>query len=172
VGRTFIMPGQSKRTSSIRRKLNPIRLEIEGKNILLVDDSIVRGNTSRKIVEMVRDMGAKKVYFASCAAPLRHPCVYGIDMPSRQEFIANTLTASETARKIGADALFYQDLNDLAEAVREGNPKIKRFCMACFDGKYVTADVTEEVLRAAEESRGAAQVPSEVLAKEKQIPLL
>jgi len=172
VGRTFIMPGQSKRTSSIRRKLNPIRLEIEGKNILLVDDSIVRGNTSRKIVEMVRDMGAKKVYFASCAAPLRHPCVYGIDMPSRQEFIANTLTASETARKIGADALFYQDLDDLAEAVREGNPKIKRFCMACFDGKYVTADVTEEVLRAAEESRGAAQVPSEVLAKEKQIPLL
>ena len=171
VGRTFIMPGQVKRNSSIRRKLNPIRLEIEGKNVLLVDDSIVRGNTSRKIVQMVREMGAKKVYFASCAAPLRHPCVYGIDMPSRQEFVANTLTVEETARKIGADALFYQELDDLAEAVREGNPKIKRFCMACFDGKYVTADVTEEVLRAAEESRGLAQSAA-IAAVEKQIPLL
>lgn len=153
VGRTFIMPGQSKRQSSIRRKLNPIRLEIEGKNILLVDDSIVRGNTSRKIVEMVRQMGAKKVYFASCAAPLRHPCVYGIDMPSRKEFVANNLTVEETARSLGADGLFYQELDDLAEAVREGNPEIERFCMACFDGKYPTADVTEEVLQAAEESR-------------------
>ncbi|MEK9160144.1 MAG: amidophosphoribosyltransferase [Patescibacteria group bacterium] len=153
VGRTFIMPGQAKRQTSIRRKLNPIKLEIEGKNVLLVDDSIVRGNTSRKIVEMVRQMGAKKVYFASCAAPLRHPCVYGIDMPSRKEFVANNLTVEETARSLGADGLFYQDLDDLAEAVREGNPDIERFCMACFDGKYPTADVTEEVLLAAEESR-------------------
>lgn len=153
VGRTFIMPGQSKRQSSIRRKLNPIRLEIEGKSILLVDDSIVRGNTSRKIVQMVREMGAKKVYFASCAAPLRHPCVYGVDMPSRKEFVANSLTVEETAKALGADGLFYQDLDDLADAVREGNPQIERFCMACFDGKYPTPDVTEEVLRNAEESR-------------------
>lgn len=153
VGRTFIMPGQSKRQSSIRRKLNPIRLEIEGKSILLVDDSIVRGNTSRKIVQMVREMGAKKVYFASCAAPLRHPCVYGVDMPSRKEFVANSLTVEETAKALGADGLFYQELDDLADAVREGNPQIERFCMACFDGKYPTPDVTEEVLQNAEESR-------------------
>ncbi|MFA6023619.1 MAG: amidophosphoribosyltransferase [Candidatus Gracilibacteria bacterium] len=177
VGRTFIMPGQNKRQTSIRRKLNPIRLEIEGKNVLLVDDSIVRGNTSRKIVQMVREMGAKKVYFASCAAPLRHPCVYGIDMPSRKEFVANNLTVEETARSLGADGLFYQELEDLAEAVREGNPTIDRFCMACFDGKYPTPDVTEEVLRAAEESRSGVykeirkdlQDPEE---QENQIPLI
>ncbi len=167
VGRTFIMPGQATRQVSIRRKLNPIRLEIKGKNILLVDDSIVRGNTSKKIVEMVRDMGAKKVYFASCAAPLHHPCLYGIDMPTRKEFVANELTVEETARKIGADALFYQDLKDLFDAVREGNPKIKNFCMACFDGNYPTKDVTEEVLREAEESRKDAYVQVE-----KQLPLI
>ncbi len=167
IGRTFIMPGQATRQSNIRRKLNPIRLEIEGKNILLVDDSIVRGNTSKKIVEMVRDMGAKKVYFASCAAPLHHPCVYGVDMPSRKEFIANELTTEEIARAIGADAVFYQELPDLLEAVREGNPNIQNFCMACFDGKYPTPDVTEEVLRAAEESRSCAQ-----LEMEHQVPLI
>ncbi len=167
IGRTFIMPGQATRQSNIRRKLNPIRLEIEGKNVLLVDDSIVRGNTSRKIVEMVREMGAKKVYFASCAAPLHHPCVYGVDMPSRKEFIANELTEEEIARAIGADQVIYQDLDDLLEAVREGNPKIQKFCMACFDGKYPTPDVTEEVLRAAEESRSCAQVEME-----NQVPLI
>jgi len=167
VGRTFIMPGQSQRQTSIRRKLNPIRLEIEGKNVLLVDDSIVRGNTSKKIVEMVRGMGAKKVYFASCAAPLHHPCVYGVDMPSRKEFIANELTEEEIAKAMGADAVFYQDLADLHEAVKEGNPSIERFCMACFDGEYPTVDVTEEVLRAAEESRGCAQ-----LEMERQMPLI
>lgn len=167
IGRTFIMPGQSNRQTSIRRKLNAIRLEIEGKNILLVDDSIVRGNTSRKIIEMVRDLGAKKVYFASCAAPLRHPCVYGIDMPSRNEFVANSLSIEETAKAIGADALFYQELDDLADAVKEGNPDIKRFCMACFDGKYLTDDVTEEVLKSAEESRSCAQ-----LEMDNQIPLI
>lgn len=168
VGRTFIMPGQSERQTSIRRKLNPIRLEIEGKNVLLVDDSIVRGNTSRKIVEMVREMGATKVYFASCAPPLRHPCVYGIDMPSRKEFVANQLRTEETARQIGADALFYQELDDLLEAVSEGSPHVNEFCMACFDGKYPTADVNEEVLRAAEASRSSAQIPTE----DQQVPLL
>lgn len=170
VGRTFIMPGQTNRQTSIRRKLNPIRLEIEGKNVLLVDDSIVRGNTSKKIVEMVREVGAKKVYFASCAAPLRHPCVYGIDMPSRSELVANLLTVEETAKAIGADGLFYQELKDLSDAVREGNPNIKRFCMACFDGKYPTADVNAEVLKFAEESRGIyANQPVE---QELKVPLI
>lgn len=161
IGRTFIMPGQNNRQKSIRRKLNPIELEMRGKNVLLVDDSIVRGNTSRKIVEMVRDMGANKVYFASCSPPLHHPCVYGIDMPSRKEFVANELTIEETARAIGADALFYQDLEDLFEAVSEGNPEIKKYCMACFDGNYVTSDVTEEVLKRAEENRVMAKIPHE-----------
>lgn len=168
VARTFIMPGQEQRQSSIRRKLNPIRLEIEGKNILLVDDSIVRGNTSKKIIEMVREMGAKKVYFASCAPPLRHPCVYGIDMPSRKEFVANQLSIEETAKQIGADALFYQHLDDLLEAVAEGNPHIDKLCMACFNGDYPTADVTEEVLRAAESSRSNKVIPSE----EQQVTLI
>ncbi len=157
VGRTFIMPGQAERQTSIRRKLNPIRLEIEGKNVLLVDDSIVRGNTSRKIVQMVRDMGAKKVFFASCAPPIHHPCVYGVDMPSRKEFIASELTVEETCKQMGADALFYQTIEDLQTAVGEGNPNIKNFCMACFTGKYPTNDVTEEVLAAAEENRHCAQ---------------
>ena len=156
VGRTFIMPGQAERQSSIRRKLNPIQLEIKDKNVLLVDDSIVRGNTSRKIVEMVREMGAKKVFFASCAPPLRHPCVYGVDMPSRKEFVANKLTEEETAKQINVDALIYQDLDDLLESVSDGNPDVNNFCMACFDGKYPTPNVTEEALKAAEENRGAA----------------
>jgi len=164
VARTFIMPGQEERQTSIRRKLNPIRLEIEGKNILLVDDSIVRGNTSKKIVQMVREMGAKKVYFASCAPPLRHPCVYGIDMPSRKEFVANQLSTEETAKQIGADALFYQELDDLLETVAEGSPALEDCCMACFDGNYPTADVTEEVLRAAESSRSEKE--------DKQVPLI
>ncbi len=157
VGRTFIMPGQKERQASIRRKLNPLQLEIKGKNVLLVDDSIVRGNTSRKIVEMVRDMGAKKVYFASCSPPLHHPCVYGIDMPSKQEFVANELTIEETAKQIGADALFYQDIRDLVSAVKRGNSEIKRFCMACFDGKYPTKGVTAETLAEAAESRACEQ---------------
>lgn len=165
VGRTFIMPGQDTRRESIRRKLNPLRLEIQGKKVLLVDDSIVRGNTSRKIVQMVRDMGAEKVYLASCAPPLHHPCVYGIDMPSRKEFVANNLTHEEIQRLIGADALFYQDLDDLIESVREGNPQIQEFCTACFSGNYPTGDVTEAILCEAEKSREAAQTV-------KQIPLI
>ncbi len=168
IGRTFIMPGQATRQKSIRRKLNPIQLEIKDKNVLLVDDSIVRGNTSRKIIEMVREMGAKKVYFASCSPALHHPCVYGIDMPSRKEFVANELNTEETAKAIGADALFYQDIEDLVEAVSEGNRDIKNFCMACFDGNYPTSDVTEEVLKAAEENR----IKSRIAENEKQIPML
>lgn len=153
VGRTFIMPGQATRQKSIRRKLNPIELEMRGKNVLLVDDSIVRGNTSRKIVQMVREMGAKKVYFASCAPALYNPCLYGIDLPSRKEFIANELDEKEIAKAIGADLLFYQDMKDLIDSVQEGNPKIKDFCTACFTGNYPTGDITEEVLREAEKSR-------------------
>lgn len=154
IGRTFIMPGHKIRTRSIKYKFNPIPLEIEGKNVLLVDDSIVRGNTSRKIVEMVRDAGAKKVYFASCCPPLRHPCVYGVDMPSRKDFIAHNLTIEEVGKALGADALFYQELKDLVVSVKSGNPKIPNFCTACLSGCYPTADVTEEVLQRAEKSRG------------------
>lgn len=176
IGRTFIMPGQETRQNNIRRKLNPIRLEMEGKNVLLVDDSIVRGNTSKKIIQMVRDMGANKVYFASAAAPLHHPCVYGVDMPSRKEFIANELTEDQIAQALGADAVFYQDLEDLSEAVQEGNPQIKKFCMACFDGNYPTPEVTEEVLRVAEESRAYACIRAESDGTEpeakNQIPLI
>lgn len=171
VGRTFIMPGQATRQKSIRRKLNPIALEIKGKKVLLVDDSIVRGNTSRKIVEMVREMGPEKVYFASCAPALHHPCLYGIDMPSRKEFVANELTVEETAKAIGADLLFYQDIDDMVEAVNEGNPNIERFCMACFDGNYPTGDITEEVLAEAEKSRNYEKIRG-TANEVKQIPLI
>jgi len=146
IGRTFIMPGQEIRKKSIRYKLNPINLEMKGKNILLVDDSIVRGNTSAAIVDMVRSAGANKVYFATAAPPLRSPCYYGVDMPSREEFIANKLTEEEICKELGADALFYQDIEDLKKAVKAGNPKIKRHCMACMDGEYPTGDITSETI--------------------------
>lgn len=153
IGRTFIMPDQGIRKRSIKYKLNAIPLEIRRKNVLLVDDSVVRGNTSRKIIEMVRDAGAKKVYFASSAPPLRHPCVYGVDMPSRKDFVAHNLSEDEVAKAIGADGVFYQDLKDLITSVKAGNPKITGFCHACFSGKYPTPDVTEEVLKRMEDSR-------------------
>lgn len=156
IGRTFIMPGQAIRKRSIKYKLNPIPLEIEGKNVLLVDDSVVRGNTSRKIIEMVRDAGAKKVYIALCCPPLRHPCVYGVDMPSRKDFIAHNLTIGEIGKALGADAIFYQKLEDLVSSVKAGNPKIPKFCTACFNGKYPTPEVTEEVLQSVEQSRAQA----------------
>lgn len=159
VGRTFIMPGQGIRKKSIHYKLNPIGLELRKRNVLLVDDSIVRGNTSKKIVEMVRKEGAKNVYFASCAPPLINPCPYGVDMASRRDFVANGLTVEEIAKFIGADRLFYQEEEDLIRAAKEGNPKVTDFCYACMGGKYPTGDITEKMLEKVESARGT--VPQE-----------
>ena len=155
IGRTFIMPGQAIRKKSIHYKLNPIALEIKGRNVLLVDDSIVRGNTSKRIIEMVREVGAKKVYFASAAPPLVSPCPYGVDMPSKKEFVANGLTVDEICKIIGADRLFYQDTKDLLEAAKVGNPKITNFCYACMGGKYPTPEVTRRLLSKMETARGS-----------------
>lgn len=153
IGRTFIMPGQGIRKKSIKYKLNPVELEIRGKNLLLVDDSIVRGNTSKKIIDMVREAGPKKVYFASSAPPLRWPCLYGIDMPNKKEFIAHNLNTDEIAKVIGVDKLFYQKLDDLIASGREGNPKMNGFCTACFSGKYPTKEVTSKMLDSVEAAR-------------------
>ena len=153
IGRTFIMPGQQQRARSVRQKLNAIDLEFDGKNVLLVDDSIVRGTTSRQIVQMARDAGANKVYFASAAPPVRFPNVYGIDMPSASELIAHGRTLPEIERYIGADRLIYQDLADLRDAVRRGNPEIARFEDAVFSGEYVTGDVTPQYLERLETER-------------------
>lgn len=147
IGRTFIMPGQEIRKKSIKYKLNPIRLEIEGKKILLVDDSIVRGNTSKKIVEVMRENGAKKIYFVSYAPPVQFPCLYGIDIPTRQELIASGNSVEEIRKFMGADKLYYGDIKDVQKACMVGNPKLKDMCMACFDGKYRTGDIDEKVLR-------------------------
>ncbi|HHH46592.1 MAG TPA: amidophosphoribosyltransferase [Thiotrichales bacterium] len=138
IGRTFIMPGQQLRRKSVRQKLNPIAAEFKDKNVLLVDDSIVRGTTSREIVRMARDVGARKVYFASAAPPIRYPNIYGIDMPSSEELIAWNRTEEEVARAIEVDRLLYQDLDDLIEAVRAGNPRIERFDTSVFTGEYIT----------------------------------
>ncbi len=153
IGRTFIMPGQKLRKKSVRQKLNPIRLEFEGKNVLLVDDSIVRGTTSGEIVKMARDMGAKKVYFASAAPAVRYPYVYGIDMPSASELVANGRSTDEVAEFIGADRLIYQDLDDLLEAVGAGNRSITCFDTSCFSGEYVTGDITEDYLQSIDANR-------------------
>ena len=155
IGRTFIMPNQAQRQNSIRRKLNPIRLEFEGKDVLLVDDSIVRGNTARKIVAMVRDAGARKVYLASCSPPLIAPCPYGVDMASKREFIAANLTEHEIARALGVDHLVYLDRDAMNAAARAGNANLEKFCNACFTGEYPTGDVTLERLLAIEEDRTA-----------------
>ncbi len=146
IGRTFIMPGQQQRRKSVRQKLNPIDLEFAGKNVLLVDDSIVRGTTSQQIIEMARAAGAKKVYFASAAPPVRYPNVYGIDMPTASELIAHGHEEDEIGRIIGADRLIYQDIDDLREAVHVGNPKIQRFEDSVFTGEYVTADISDDYL--------------------------
>jgi len=143
IGRTFIMPGQKERKKSVRQKLNPIDLEFKGKNVLLVDDSIVRGTTSKQIVQMARDAGANKVYMASAAPPVRYPNVYGIDMASHEEFVAHNRSIDEIAEIIGADWLIYQDLEDLKWAVHRGNKAITEFDCSCFDGEYVTNDVDD-----------------------------
>ena len=146
IPRTFIMPGQSIRKKSVRQKLNAIDLEFQDKNVLLVDDSIVRGTTSREIIQMAREAGAKKVYFASAAPAVRYPNVYGIDMPTVYEFVAHGRTDDEVAEFIGADWLIYQDLDDLIESARAGNPKIEEFDTSCFTGEYVTGDVSRDYL--------------------------
>ena len=143
VGRTFIMPGQSVRKRSVRQKLNVIASEFKGRNVLLVDDSIVRGTTSREIVQMARDAGAKKVYLASAAPPVRFPNVYGIDMPSPEELVASGKTVDEVCQLIGCDALIYQDVNGLKKAVASLNSKLDGFDASCFDGVYCTGDITE-----------------------------
>ncbi len=157
IGRTFIMPGQAVRRRSVRQKLNVIAMEFRGKNVLLVDDSIVRGTTSREIVQMARESGARRVFFATAAPPVRFANVYGIDMPTRTELIAAHRSEDEVGREIGADALIYQDLEALEDAVRSINPKLTRFESSCFDGRYVTGDVTSDYLNAVETRRDAAR---------------
>jgi amidophosphoribosyltransferase len=161
IGRTFIMPGQAVRSRSVRQKLNPMSMEFSGKNVLLVDDSIVRGTTSREIVQMARESGARKVFFASAAPPVRFPNVYGIDMPTRAELIAAHRSEDEVTRELGADALIYQDLEALKDAVRQANPRLTSFETSCFDGVYVTGDVTTDYLRAIEIHRDAARDSAE-----------
>ena len=146
VGRTFIMPGQAQRISSVRRKLNTIKAEFKDKNVLLVDDSIVRGTTSEQIVEMARSAGAKKIYFASAAPEIRYPNVYGIDMPSRDELIAYGRDVDEIAHLIGVDKLIFQDLTALTESVQLENPAIRGFDCSVFTGEYITGDITPEYL--------------------------
>ncbi|MGB3071351.1 MAG: amidophosphoribosyltransferase [Ottowia sp.] len=143
VGRTFIMPGQAVRTRSVRQKLNAIASEFEGRNVLLVDDSIVRGTTCREIVQMAREAGARKVYMASAAPPVRFPNVYGIDMPTKEELVAHGRTIEEVRQIIGADALIYQDVNAMKKAIGALNTHIKDFDASCFDGIYVTGDITD-----------------------------
>tara|TARA_B100001564_G_scaffold138357_1_gene116196 strand:+ start:218 stop:1756 length:1539 start_codon:yes stop_codon:yes gene_type:complete len=153
VGRTFIMPGQALREKSVRRKLNAIEHEFSGKNILLVDDSIVRGTTSQQIIEMARDVGAKKVYFASAAPPVRYPNVYGIDMPAVNEFIANGRSIEEINEKIGSDKLFYQTLDDLVDSILMDTDLEMEFDSSCFDGKYVTGNITDAYLKKLHDKR-------------------
>lgn len=153
IGRTFIMPGQAERTKSVQQKLNAIELEFRGKNVLLVDDSIVRGTTSRQIIRMARKAGARKVYFASAAPPVRYPNVYGIDMPATSELIASGRTVAQVEELIGADRLIYLDLHGLIRSVRHDNSEIKHFDTSCFSGEYVTKGVTEAYLQALEKAR-------------------
>lgn len=153
IGRTFIMPGQEKRIKSVKTKLNPQPLEIKRKNVLLVDDSIVRGNTGKQIVRMLRDAGARKVYFASASAPVISPCLYGVDVPTRQELIANHMKVEEIRKYLGADFLIYQTVEDMLKSVRVPKAIAKNFCAACFTGIYPTKEVTPAVIRANEEMR-------------------
>ena len=153
IGRTFIMPGQSERKKSVRQKLNPVPLEFQDKTVLLVDDSIVRGTTCGQIIQMARDAGAKSVYFASAAPPVRYPNVYGIDMPAANELIAHGRTVEEIRDEIGADWLVYQDLEDLFECSREGNPDVDGFESSVFDGRYQAGDIDDHYLQTIQAAR-------------------
>ena len=153
IGRTFIMPGQGERQKSVRQKLNAMPSEFEGKNVLLVDDSIVRGTTSSKIIELAREAGARRVYFASAAPPVRYPNVYGIDMPTSKEFVAYGKSIPEIGDEIGADWILYQDIEQLIEAVQYGQDKIYDFDTSCFTGEYLTGDVTPDYLKFIESQR-------------------
>ena len=154
IGRTFIMPGQQMRKKSIRYKLVPQEVEIRGKDVLIVDDSIVRGNTSKEIVRMVREFGAKKIYFVSACPPVKFPCFYGVDMPTRAELTAAKRTIDEIQKYMGVDILMYQEIDDLVEAVtRKGEHNIDRPCMACLDGWYVTGDVDAQKMKSMEKQR-------------------
>jgi amidophosphoribosyltransferase len=158
IGRTFIMAGNEKRKQGIRFKLSPVRLEIQGNRVLLVDDSIVRGNTANEIIRMVRETGATEVHVASSCPPLRFPCVYGVDMSTRDEFIARDRTEDQIRGRIGADSLLYQSIPDMVEAVRAaalpaGSAQGREYCMACMDGRYPTGDVTSAVLDEIENER-------------------
>jgi amidophosphoribosyltransferase len=146
IGRTFIMPGQKMRKKSVKQKLNAISLEFKDKNVLLVDDSVVRGTTSEQIIQMARDAGAKKVYFASAAPPVRYPNVYGIDMPAAHELIAHGRTEQEVCEAIGADKLIYQEIGDLIDAVNTGNHNISHFDTSCFTHEYITGDIDDAYL--------------------------
>jgi len=153
VGRTFIMPGQGVRKKSVRQKLNAIGMEFKGRNVLLVDDSIVRGTTSKEIVQMAREAGARKVYMASAAPPVRYPNVYGIDMPTKEELIAHDRSIEEIRQFIGADALIYQDVDAMKRVVGALNPKLDGFEASCFDGRYITGDVSAEDFASIEKQR-------------------
>jgi amidophosphoribosyltransferase len=171
IGRTFIMPGQAIRRKSVQQKLNAIGMEFKGKNVLLVDDSIVRGNTSREIVQMARLSGARKVFFASAAPPVRFPNVYGIDMPTREELIACGRSESEIAREIGCDELIYQDLAALRQDVHSVNPAVVNFEDSCFSGVYVTGDVTQEYLDGVESRRRDGAKMAEAAEESAQLDL-
>jgi amidophosphoribosyltransferase len=171
IGRTFIMPGQEMRKKSVRQKLNAMPIEFRDKNVLLVDDSIVRGTTSREIVQMARESGAKKVFFASAAPPVRFANVYGIDMPTRSELIASGRNEDEIANAIGADAVFYQDLASLIEDVRACNPAIRSFDCSCFDGNYITGDVSSDYLADVEASRHDGETRPETRLSSYQLDL-
>jgi len=166
IGRTFIMPGQAVRKKSVRQKLSAIGMEFRGKNVLLVDDSIVRGTTSREIVDMARAAGANKVYFASAAPAVRYPNVYGIDMPSQSELIANGRDTAQIASEIGADGLVYQELDDLEQAIRDLNPAMKQFESSCFNGRYVTGDIDAAYLERLSQTRGVRPPAGEMATRE------
>lgn len=161
VGRTFIMADQMQRKKSVRQKLNAIELEFKGKNVMLVDDSIVRGTTAREIIQMAREAGANKVYLASAAPAVRYPNVYGIDMPSADELIAHNRSDEEVADALGADKVYYQNLDDLIWSVQVGNDELKHFDTSCFNGKYITGDIDEQYLRRVEKERADANKAKE-----------